>query len=234
MGRISHIHVAVDAVVFGYQPETGISLLLIKRLYPPFDGQWALPGGFVDQDESLEAAVNRELAEETGVSINYLEQLYTFGTPMRDPRRRVISVAYFALVRPEAFQLHAQTDASDAQWFHLDHLPPLAFDHQQIIDTAIDRLKSKVTYEPIGFELLEEQFTFAELQKLYETLLNREIDRGNFQKKIKSLDILEELPDLRKPSGSGRPARVFRFHEEKYFALKERGELFEVWVGKGK
>ncbi|MEO0584336.1 MAG: NUDIX domain-containing protein [Bacteroidota bacterium] len=234
MGRISHIHVAVDAVVFGYQADVGISLLLIKRRYPPFEGQWALPGGFVEEGESLEAAVHRELTEETGISINYLEQLYTFGQPERDPRRRVVSVAYFALVRPEAFELYAQTDATDAQWYLLDDLPEMAFDHDKIIEKAIERLKAKVTYEPIGFELLEEQFTFAELQKLYETLLNREIDRGNFQKKIKSLDILEELPDLRKPVGSGRPARVFRFHEEKYFALKGRGELFEVWVGKGK
>ncbi|MEL6845546.1 MAG: NUDIX hydrolase, partial [Bacteroidota bacterium] len=115
MGRISHIHVAVDAVVFGYQADVGISLLLIKRRYPPFEGQWALPGGFVEEGESLEAAVHRELTEETGISINYLEQLYTFGQPERDPRRRVVSVAYFALVRPEAFELYAQTDATDAQ-----------------------------------------------------------------------------------------------------------------------
>ncbi len=226
------VHLAVDAVVFGYQPESGISVLLIKRKFPPFQGSWALPGGFVAENESLEEAVKRELEEETGIHINYLEQLYTFGDPRRDPRQRVVSVAYFVLVRQDIYTLHAQTDAEDAKWFDINELPDLGFDHEAIIQAAIDRVRNKIIYEPIGFELLNVSFTFSELQKLYETLLQRSIDRGNFQKKIKSLNILEELPEMRKPTGSGRPARLYKFKEEKYFELKKRGDMFEVWVGR--
>ncbi|MEO0899553.1 MAG: NUDIX domain-containing protein [Bacteroidota bacterium] len=232
MAERPKVHLAVDAVVFGYQPESGISVLLIKRKFPPFQGGWALPGGFVNVDESLEQAVTRELEEETGIKINYLEQLYTFGQPERDPRQRVVSVAYFVLIREDIYSLHAQTDAEDAKWFDINDLPNLAFDHQRIIDVAIQRVRNKIIYEPIGFELLNESFTFAELQKLYETLLQRGIDRGNFQKKIKSLNILEELTEMRKPVGSGRPARLYKFNEERYSSLKSRGDMFEVWVGK--
>ena len=230
------ISLTVDAIVFGYSANKGISVLLIRRKYPPFQGSWALPGGFVLENESLEDAVARELAEETGVEINYLEQLYTFGKPDRDPRKRIVSVAYFALVRPDAFQLSAQTDAEDAQWFDITELPELAFDHQEILNTAIQRLRAKITYEPIGFELLEEKFPFAHLEQLYETLLfktqgiDKRIDRRNFKKKMKRLGILEELDEIRKAPGAGRPARLFRFIPEKYFALKERGDMFDVWV----
>lgn len=230
------ISLTVDAVVFGYTVNKGLSVLLIQRKYEPFKDSWALPGGFVLENESLEAAVERELEEETGVKINYLEQLYTFGKPDRDPRKRIVSVAYFALVRPDAFQLSAKTDASDAQWFQYTKLPELAFDHREILDVAIQRLRAKITYEPIGFELLEEKFPFSHLEKLYETLLFKiqhletGIDRRNFKKKMKRLGILEELNEYRKASGAGRPARLFRFIPEKYFELKERGDMFDVWV----
>lgn len=224
------ILVAVDAVVFGYQPARGVSLLLVERRYGPHQGAWALPGGFVRPGESLEAAVSRELEEETGVAISYLEQLYTFGAPARDPRQRVISVSYFVLVRPDALRVSAGTDAAAAAWFALDALPPLAFDHAEIVATAVERLRNKLTYEPIGFELLGETFTLTELQALYESLLRRPIDRRNFQKKIRSLDILEELPETRKSPGSGRPARLYRFHKARYFDLRSRGQLFEVWI----
>ncbi|MEM7655595.1 MAG: NUDIX domain-containing protein [Bacteroidota bacterium] len=230
MERTPTIQLAVDAVVFGYSPGKGISVLLIQRKYEPFQERWALPGGFVKEAESLEEAVERELSEETGVTINYLEQLYTFGKPGRDPRQRVVSVAYFVLIRPDAFQLHADTDAKDAQWFDIEELPDLAFDHQTIVDEAIQRLRGKVTYEPIGFELLEEKFPFSDLQALYETLLLRKVDRRNFQKKIKNLGILQGLKETRKPVGSGRPAQLFRFDKDKYFQLKTQGTLFEVWL----
>jgi 8-oxo-dGTP diphosphatase len=222
------IRLTVDAVVFGYTPAKGLSVLLIRREGEPFKGYWALPGGFVYTDESLEAAVSRELQEETGILIQYLEQLYTFGAPDRDPRQRVVSVAYFALVRPETFQLHAGTDAGDAAWFEIRHLPDLAFDHARILQTAIERIRNKITYEPIGFELLEEKFPFSDLQILYETLLQRTIDRRNFKKKIRSLGILEELKEQRKQTGSGRPAQLYRFNKEKYFQLKQQGIMFEV------
>ena len=154
---MQNIKVSVDAVVFGYSSEDGLSVLLIKRGIEPFKSKWALPGGLVEDDESLEQAVERELKEETGVKINYLEQLYTFGSPKRDPRNRVISVTYYGLVRPGNFDLKADTDASDAAWFNIKILPELAFDHAMIIEKSIDRLKGKIVYEPIGFELLEKQ-----------------------------------------------------------------------------
>jgi len=179
------IKVAVDAIVFGYSKNEGVSVLLIQRKYPPFKNAWAIPGGFVLPEESLEDAVRRELREETGIEVNYLEQLYTFGDPQRDPRQRVISVAYFALVKSSLFQqLRASTDAENAEWFNIKDLPPLAFDHKQILRAAIERVRSKIRYQPIGFELLDKTFPFSELEKLYITLLDREIDRRNFSKKM--------------------------------------------------
>ncbi|MEL6674112.1 MAG: NUDIX domain-containing protein [Bacteroidota bacterium] len=229
-----HILLAVDAVVLGYNPGRECSVLLIRRKYPPFQGQWALPGGFVEEGESIEVAVERELAEETGVHIHYLEQLFTFGNPDRDPRRRVVSIAYFALVKPSAFQVQAASDASEAAWFSIKHLPPLAFDHADILDKGLERVRNKITYEPIGFELLEEKFTFVELQHLYETLLDRKIDRRNFQKKLLSLGILEELEEHRKHQGSGRPAKLYRFNPEQYAREKEKVIMYEIWNMKDK
>ncbi|MCP4520287.1 MAG: NUDIX hydrolase [Cytophagales bacterium] len=222
------IKVAVDAVVFGYTSETGVSVLLIKRNIEPYKNMWAIPGGLVKNDESLEEAVQRELHEETGINTSYLEQLYSFGTPKRDPRNRVISVTYFALVKPSDFQLKASTDAIDAQWFNIKELPTLAFDHKQILEVAIKRLKSKITYEPIGFELLDEKFPFSELEKLYTTLLDRPIDRRNFKKKILKLNVLEELNEKQKLKSAGRPGNLFRFKKERYFLLREQGIVFDI------
>lgn len=229
MGNKQNIQVTVDAVVFGYTALSGISVLLIKRKYAPFQGKWALPGGFVKNDESLEKAVSRELEEETGVKIQYLEQLFTFGNTDRDPRQRIISVAYFALVKPENQVVAADTDALDAKWFDVKDLPPLAFDHGHILEKAIERVRNKITYEPIGFELLEEKFAFSELQQLYESFLGREFERRNFKKKIMSLGILEELNERKKHAGSGRPARLYRFNEKRYFEEKEKVIMFEIW-----
>lgn len=220
------IKLSVDAVVFGYE-EGNISVLLIKRKYDPFKGQWAIPGGFVENDESLEDAVERELFEETGIKINYLEQLYTFGKPDRDPRGRVVSIAYFGLVRPNAFKLYASTDAEQAQWFNINDLPKLSFDHKEILKTAIERLQGKITYEPIGFELLDKKFPFSDLEKLYTTLLGREIDRRNFRKRIVGLNVLDEL-DEKLSKGSGRPANLFQFNQKRYFQLKKEGIIFEI------
>jgi 8-oxo-dGTP diphosphatase len=220
------IKLSVDAVVFGYEEEN-ISVLLIKRKYDPFKGQWAIPGGFVINNESLEEAVERELFEETGIKINYLEQLYTFGKPDRDPRGRVVSIAYFGLVRPNAFKIYASTDAEQAQWFNINELPKLSFDHKEILKTAIERLQGKITYEPIGFELLDKKFPFSDLEKLYTTLLGREIDRRNFRKKIVGLNVLDEL-DEKVSKGSGRPANLFQFNQKRYFQLKKEGIIFEI------
>jgi 8-oxo-dGTP diphosphatase len=222
------IKVSVDAVVFGYEQEQGISVLLIKRRNEPFQKMWALPGGLVLNGESLDDAVTRELKEEAGIDVNYLEQLYTFGTPDRDPRNHAISISYFGLVRPQDFQLAAHTDAEDVQWFNIKKLPRLAFDHKKIIDVAIKRLRGKITYEPVGFELLEKEFPFSDLEKLYQTLLDQDIDRRNFKKKIVSLGILEEL-DTTIQRKSGRPARLFKFNKKKYFELKEKGYNFDIF-----
>ncbi len=220
------IKLTVDAIVFGYNAGK-ISILLIQRKYEPFKGRWAIPGGFVLEEESLEDAVHRELKEETGVSINYLEQLYTFGRVDRDPRGRVVSVAYFGLIHPDGHTLEASTDAELAQWFEIDNLPELSFDHKHILNVAIERLKGKITYEPIGFELLETKFPFSDLEKLYTTLLGRPIDRRNFRKKINSLNILDEL-DEKVSLGAGRPASLFKFNEKRYKQLKEEGIIFEI------
>ena len=220
------IKLSVDAIVFGYEAGS-ISILLIKRKYEPFKGKWAIPGGFVLNDESLEEAVERELKEETGIKINYLEQLYTFGKPNRDPRGRVVSIAYFGLIRPNAFKIFASTDAEQAQWFNINDLPELSFDHKEILDAAIKRLKGKITYEPIGFELLDKQFPFSDLEKLYSTLLGRQVDRRNFRKKIISLNVLDELEE-KVSKGSGRPANLFQFNQKRYFHLKKEGIIFEI------
>lgn len=220
------ISLSVDAVVFGYESGS-ISVLLVKRKYEPFKGQWAIPGGFVLQEESLECAVQRELKEETGIEINYLEQLYTFGAPQRDPRNRVVSVAYFGLIKPSAFKIFASTDAEEVQWFNIKALPKLSFDHDDILQLAIKRLQNKITYQPLGFELLDTKFPFSDLEKLYTTLLGRAIDRRNFRKKILSLNILDEL-DEKVSKGSGRPANLFKFNRKRYFKLKEEGIVFEI------
>lgn len=222
------IKLAVDAVVFGYTSKEGLKVLLIKRKIEPFINEWALPGGLVENNESLEHAAERELKEETGVSINYLEQLYTFGSPKRDPRNRAVSVAYFGLVKPSAFELKADTDAADAQWFSIKNLPKLAFDHYKILNKAVYRLKAKITYEPVGFELLEKKFPFSELEKLYSTLLDRKVDRRNFKKKILRFGFLKETNEKQKLEGAGRPGPLFKFNEKKYFELKETGINFDV------
>lgn len=229
MKTTQNIQIAVDAIVFGYNKETGVSLLLIKRKYEPFKGQWAIPGGFVLDEESLEAAVERELMEETGVKINYLEQLYTFGKPGRDPRRRILSVAYFGLVKSDQFRkLQATTDAEEAKWFNIKTLPDLAFDHKEILKTAIERLRGKIIYRPIGFELLDKKFPFSDLEHLYSTLLDRPIDRRNFKKKVMSLGILDELDEKAKKSGAGRPGNLFQFNKDTYNKLEQDGMHFEI------
>ena len=221
--------VAVDAIVFGYSKTDGVSVLLIQRKYEPFKGSWAIPGGFVLEDESLEEAVARELQEETGITVNYLEQLYTFGEPKRDPRQRIISVSYFGLVKAAQYQeLKASTDAENAKWFSIKKLPTLAFDHKQILSVAIERLRAKIRYQPIGFELLDKKFPFSDLEKLYTALLDREINRRNFSKKILSFDFLEETGELSKSEGKGRPSKMYQFNQKRYKELLREGFHFEI------
>lgn len=221
-----HPAVTVDCVVFGYD-DADLKVLAVQRGVEPFKGQWALPGGFVRMSEGLEEAARRELREETGLTDLFLEQLYTFGDPDRDPRERVISVAYFALVALAAHALHASTDADKAKWFPVAHLPRMAFDHKAMIQVALQRLKAKVRYEPIGFELLPAEFTLSELQRLYETVLEQQLDKRNFRKKILSMDLLADTGETQKDVAH-RAARLYRFDEKRYKQLRKAGFNFEV------
>jgi 8-oxo-dGTP diphosphatase len=220
---------AVDAIVFGYSKQDGVSVLLIQRKYEPFKNSWAIPGGFVLEEESLEQAVRRELVEETGITVQYLEQLYTFGDPDRDPRQRIVSVAYMGLVKTSQYQdLKASTDAANAAWFSIRKLPSLAFDHKKLLDMAAVRLRSKIRYQPIGFELLDKKFPFSDLEKLYVALMDREINRRNFSKKILSFGILEDTGELARTEGKGRPSKMYRFNQKRYRELLKEGFHFEI------
>lgn len=217
----------VDAVVFGWEAKK-LQVLLIKRKEPPYEDCWALPGGFVQDEEPLDAAAIRELREETGLENMYLEQLYTFGGPGRDPRGHVVTVAYYALVCLEKYRaLRPDTDASDARWFPLYQTPPLAFDHSKIIKTGLERLRGKVRYRPVGFELLPEHFSIDQLQKLYEGILDTEFDRRNFRKKFLQMGLLveSEQQDVGKPH---RNARFFKFDRAKYAELEREGFQFRI------
>lgn len=222
-----NIKLAVDAIVFGYAQQQ-LQVLLVKQKYGELKNQWALVGGFVKDEESLQNAVERELKEETGISVSYLEQLYTFGDQIdRDPRFRVVSVAYFALVNSLDYNPTADTDAEEAKWFSIQELPPLAYDHERILQIAIERLKAKLRYQPIGFELLPKKFLFSDLENLYSTILEKEIDRRNFRKKILSFNLVEETSVVAKNS-KGRPAKFFQFNKLKYNTLLKDGFHFEI------
>ena len=216
----------VDCIIFGLDETGRLKVLLIQRAKNPFKDHWALPGGFVDMDEDLEAAALRELKEETGVENIFIEQLYTFGTPGRDPRGRVVSVAYFALVNLAEHKLGADTDAQDVRWYALDELPVLAFDHAVILETAINRLRGKVRYQPIGFELLPDSFTLTQLQTLYETILGKALNKRNFRTKILKMGILAEDKMLR--GVAHRPAQMYKFDQQKYDDYLEKGFNFEI------
>ena len=216
----------VDCAVFGFD-EGDLKVLLIQRDLEPFAGRWALPGGFVRVNESLEDAARRELVEETGLKDIFLEQLYTFGAVDRDPRERIVSVAYYALVSLAEHSPQAATDARQAAWFSVDDAPDLAFDHEHILDIALARLRGKVRYEPIGFELLPAQFTLGQLQHLYEVILEEPLDKRNFRKKILGMGLLVDTGEIQKDVAH-RAARLYRFDERKYQQLKKRG--FSFWL----
>jgi len=205
--------VTVDLVIFTIA-EDDLKVLLIRRGQEPFKGRWALPGGFVEIDESLERAAARELKEEVGVTNVYLEQLYTFGEPKRDPRGRVISVSYFALVDAERQRIVAASDAAEAQWRSVFDAPKLAFDHARILDTAVWRLRNKIEWTTVGYELLPKKFTLSELQRVYEIILQRPVDKRNFRKKILSQGQIIELNETRSDVAH-RPARLYSFSKQK-------------------
>ena len=214
----------VDCVIFGLDESHQLKVLLIERAHDPYQGKWALPGGFVDMNEGLKAAALRELEEETGVKDVFIEQLYTFGDTDRDPRGRVVSVAYYALVNLEEHPVKPDSDAREVQWFDIDNPPKLAFDHDNILSIAIARLRAKVRYQPIGFELLPEQFTLSQLQQLYETILGvKELNKRNFRTRILKMGVLKEVG--KQEGVAHRPAKLYSFDKEKYEQLaRERLE----------
>jgi 8-oxo-dGTP diphosphatase len=199
----------VDCVVFGLEDED-LQVLLIQRDRDPFAGRWALPGGFVDMDETLDAAARRELEEETGLRIRFLEQLYTFGAVDRDPRGRTVTVAYYALVRLADHQVQAASDAREARWWPVCRPPRLAFDHAEILRVAHRRLRARAWDQPVGFELLPAKFTLRHLQHLYEAILGHRLDKRNFRKKMLGTKLLVELDEW-ESDVAHRAARLYRF-----------------------
>jgi 8-oxo-dGTP diphosphatase len=206
-----HPAVTVDIVIFTIR-DARLKLLLIRRAGEPYRGKWALPGGFIHLDEDLDASARRELEEETGVSGVYLEQLYTFGAPQRDPRERVITVAYYALIPSDRLQLRAATDAEAVGWFGMDELPALAFDHTDIIAMAHERLVAKLDYSTIAFQFMGGDFTLSELQSVYEIILREALDKRNFRKWALALEQIEETGRERR-DGAHRPAKLYRLKE---------------------
>jgi len=211
---------AVDIVVFTIR-ENRLHVLLVRRASEPFLGSWALPGGFVHMEETLEDAASRELSEETGIQEAYLEQLYTYGEPQRDPRGRVVSVAYFALIPADApVRGEGGSDTSQARWFPIDVLPALAFDHDEIMAYALRRLRYKLEYTAVGFELLPEEFTLTEIQQTYEIILGEALDKRNFRRRMLASGIIE--PTRTKRGGGGRPARLYRYRADAVAEVRAR------------
>jgi len=210
----------VDIVIFTLR-EQRLKVLLVQRGGPPFQGMWALPGGFVEIDESLEDAALRELKEETGLENAYLEQLYTYGDPQRDPRGRVVSVAYFALISTDTpIRLEGGSDARAARLFPVDELPALAFDHAAITTYALRRLRYKLEYTAAGFELLPAEFSLSQIQQTYEMILGVQLDKRNFRRRILEAGIIEPTARLR--GGEGRPARLYRYRPDAIAEVRAR------------
>ena len=218
-----HPSVTTDCVIFGFDG-TKLSVLLIKRGVEPYEGKWAFPGGFLKMEEDAETGAKRELQEETGLEDAYMRQFHTFSAPERDPRERVITIAYYALVRMQ--EVKGGDEAAEARWFTLDKVPQLAFDHDRILRKAEQALRQQIHFEPVGFELLPEEFTIKELQNLYEAILGVRFDRRNFYNKMKRLGMLEQLGETVNPSQK-KEAFLFRFNKAKYDELKQKGFRLE-------
>ena len=221
-----HPAVTVDCIIFGFDGQS-IKVMLIQRKSEPFAQNWALPGAFVNENESLEGCAERVLQKEGNISGVYLEQLFTFGSPSRDPRERVISVAYMGLVKTADFELIAGNDELQVEWRDITKIPDLAFDHSQILQTAIDRIRGKIRYQPIGFELMNAKFTVPQLQQLYEAILGKSLDRRNFRKKLLSMQILKQLPE-KQQNVAHKAASYYQFDRERYEVLMKEGIYLEL------
>lgn len=210
--KYPHPSVTTDCVIFGFDGKD-LNILLVERGLEPFKGSWALPGGFLKMDETVEECAKRELMEETNVSNVFLEQFHTFSAVDRDPRERVITVAFYALVKPSDYEVIGGDDAAQAEWFNQNELPPLAFDHEDVINMAKDCLKEKLRTKPIAFKLLNDKFSMTELQTLYEVILDTKYDRRNFYRKALSSGFLSEEGVSEKVQASRRP-NLYSFDEE--------------------
>ena len=221
--KYPHPAITTDCVIFGFDGER-LQVLLVERGIEPYKGKWAFPGGFLKMDETAEEGALRELREETGLERAYIQQFHTFSDPHRDPRERVITIAYYALVKIQ--EVHGGDDAASARWFPLGEIPSLAFDHDYILRMATQRLREEIHFQPVGFELLPEKFTLKELQALYEAILGISFDRRNFAKKMLHLEILTELDETIWPTPK-REAKLYRFNPDKYEELKQKGFRLE-------
>ncbi len=213
--KVDKFYITVDPVIFTVINDE-LKILLIKRKHPPFQDMFALPGGFIKSNEELEQAALRELEEETGVKNVLLKQLNAYGQIGRDSRGRVISIPFFALINSDKIKLKSKTDAYDAEWVSAYKLPKLGFDHKKIIGDALNYLKSEIQKSNLAFQIMSEKFTFSELQHTYEAVLNEELDKRNFRKKMRELDLLKELKET-KMEGAHRPAKLCSFKQKNYF-----------------
>ena len=221
--RYPHPSVTTDCIIFGFDG-TKLRVLLVQRGIEPYKGRWAFPGGFLKMDESAEEGALRELHEETGLEGAYIRQFHTFTAPQRDPRERVITIAYYALCKIQ--EVKGGDDAAKAQWFSIDEIPQLAFDHDRILRHALSVLRERLHFRPIGFDLLPEKFTMKELQSLYEAILNVKFDRANFAKKMLRFDLLKKLDETVWPTPK-REAALYSFNKESYEELKQKGFRLE-------
>ncbi|MFN5459441.1 MAG: NUDIX hydrolase [Bacteroidota bacterium] len=217
---------SVDSVVFGFD-QGDLKVLLIYRGAEPYQGTWALPGDLVRIDEDLDESARRVLKDLTGLSDVYMEQIHTFGKVDRHPLGRVITVAYLSLVRISDYKINPSSWAKDAQWHSINNIPKLPFDHSEILNFAKNKLKERVRNQPIGFELLPPQFTLTELQHLYESVLETNLDKRNFRKKLNSMDLLVDS-GVSQNAVAHRPAKLYRFDRKRYHSLLKKGFSFEI------
>jgi len=219
-------NISIDCVIFGFE-QSVFEILLIKRARKPNKGSWALPGGFVKKGELIEDATKRILEVTTGVSNIYLEEVAVFDQVDRFPLWRVFTIGFFALISPEHYKLTTGIDTTEVKWFKVSELPELPFDHQHIIDVALTKLRTRVKYKPIGFELLPQKFTLPQLQSLYEVIIDKKLDKRNFRKKIMKMDLLRKLNE-KDSNNKRRAAYLYKFDKHNYNKLVEKGFIFEL------
>lgn len=218
-------NLSVDCVIFGFE-NNSLEILLIKRARKPSVGKWALPGGFIKKEELVDDAANRILQETTGIKNIYMEEVAIFDKVDRYPKWRVFTLGYFALISPEKYFISTGVDTKEVKWFKIDELPKLPFDHEEILNTSLEKLRTRVRYRPIGFELLPKKFTLPQLQKLYEVVLGKKLDKRNFRKKISGMNLLINTNEI--DIKNKRKAALYMFDKKNYNRLKREGFIFEL------